>query len=76
MKMFLWLVLHEAVMTNANRVRRGFTSEAHCAACPDTVEDISHVLFSCRMAQEVWDYFAKAAQGVHDSELGLAEWIK
>ncbi|KAJ8437489.1 hypothetical protein Cgig2_007466 [Carnegiea gigantea] len=41
-KTFLWLVLHDAMITNAARVRRGFASNAYCAICQDEVEDIDH----------------------------------
>ena len=55
--MFVWLVAHDRIMTNANRVKRGFARDPSCAMCGSNEEDTGHVLRDCPGAQVVWHYF-------------------
>ncbi|KAJ8434577.1 hypothetical protein Cgig2_008346 [Carnegiea gigantea] len=52
-KMFLWLVMQDAVLTNAVRVKRGFASDASCLICQVKIEDIDHMLRGCLIASDV-----------------------
>lgn len=53
-KMFLWLILHSKVLTNAERFRRPMSPNAGCALCLGDVEDLEHILRNCPKAKEVW----------------------
>jgi len=74
-KVFIWLLLHQAVLINKSRVKRGFASNPNSLICPNRLEDINHILRNCVRASEVWHYFDQAEQGIHDSNMGLQEWI-
>lgn len=75
MKVFIWRVLHQAMLTNENRVRRGFASNPNCLNCLDSVEDINHILRSYIMASDVWHYSNQGGQGIHNPNLELEECI-
>lgn len=74
-KVLLWLILHGHIMTNKERVRRGFTTIPCCPSCPNAIEDINHMLRACDEARQVWHYFEMSSQGIHVSNLGINDWI-
>ncbi|CAN1849082.1 Putative ribonuclease H protein At1g65750 [Linum perenne] len=51
---FLWLAMHNKLMTNLERTRRHLTSNSLCPRCSNHDESVSHVLRDCRFASEVW----------------------
>lgn len=53
-KVFLWLSRHERIMTNKQRMKRGFATCDKCWCCKDVSEDIEHTLRRCPAADEVW----------------------
>ncbi|KAA3486170.1 reverse transcriptase [Gossypium australe] len=53
-RLFLWLVANQRLLTNSERVRRGFGQSSACSRCGHDVEDIMHVLRDCQTAKEVW----------------------
>ncbi|XP_019186483.1 PREDICTED: uncharacterized protein LOC109181186 [Ipomoea nil] len=55
-KTFLWLVRHNKVMTNTNRLKRGFTTNDNCWFCTNKAEDIEHVLRTCPKARDIWPH--------------------
>ncbi|KAJ8442380.1 hypothetical protein Cgig2_018636 [Carnegiea gigantea] len=74
-KTFPWIVLHPAVLTNENRVKRGFATNPNCNLCQGTIKDIDHILRSCKVACDIWSYFKQARQGIHDPTLDFEDWI-
>ncbi|CAN1775820.1 Putative ribonuclease H protein At1g65750 [Linum perenne] len=53
-KFFLWLAVHERLLTNSERARRHLSGSASCAFCGDQAETVSHVLRDCPAADGVW----------------------
>ena len=53
-KFFIWLAVHERIMTNAHRVRRQLLNNPLCNSCHNMEEDVLHVLHDCHHAQRVW----------------------
>ncbi|KAL7200926.1 hypothetical protein ACSBR1_032779 [Camellia fascicularis] len=53
LKSFVWLVLHEKILTNHMRKLRDLTNDLSCPYC-DSVEDIEHLLRFCPKAVQVW----------------------
>ncbi|KAL4376042.1 hypothetical protein GQ457_02G042600 [Hibiscus cannabinus] len=51
---FLWLVFHDRLFTNVERVRMHLVSSDLCNLCGRGREDLEHVLRSCIMARNVW----------------------
>ncbi|EOA29076.1 hypothetical protein CARUB_v10025338mg [Capsella rubella] len=53
-KLFFWRVLSGAVAVSECLHRHGINSNPLCQACKVEEETISHVLFGCQLAQQVW----------------------
>ena len=45
---------HEKIMSNAKRLRRGFTMNRLCPMCQNDLEDVTHIFKECDVAVEVW----------------------
>ncbi|KAG7564939.1 Ribonuclease H domain [Arabidopsis suecica] len=54
-KMFLWRVLSGALAVSVCLQAHGMNSDPQCSMCQDAIESISHVLFNCWPAREVWE---------------------
>jgi len=44
---FIWLLLHRKILTNAERFRRKLSSNPQCGICPGDEEDLDHLLRRC-----------------------------
>ncbi|KAK8999225.1 hypothetical protein V6N11_070401 [Hibiscus sabdariffa] len=53
-KMFLWIVCNDRVLTNTERTRRLLMDYPQCTLCDATVEDISHALRGCTSVNASW----------------------
>lgn len=51
---FLWLALHEGLLTNLQRAKRGMASSGECGRCRDGLETIELVLRGCFKATWIW----------------------
>lgn len=56
-KVFMWLLAHDKILTNASRWRRHLTSNPCCFRCDAVVEDGLHVIRDCKGSKEVWECF-------------------
>jgi hypothetical protein len=52
-KIWLWLIWHNAIATKDNLLKRNWTGDPLCQFC-STHETIPHFFFSCPAAQYVW----------------------
>jgi len=57
-KIFLWLMYNNAVLTKDNMIKRKWTGDLTCYFC-DKVENLSHLFFQCSTAKVVWAIVAK-----------------
>ncbi|RYR17534.1 hypothetical protein Ahy_B03g062245 [Arachis hypogaea] len=53
-KIFLWLVTHNAIFTNSERRRRHLTNDDSCPRCQCQEESAIHVLRDCPYAKSIW----------------------
>jgi hypothetical protein len=58
MKIFLWLMLNNAVLTKDNMVKRKWLGDPTCYFC-DHNETLSHLFFQCSTTKAVWAIVAK-----------------
>lgn len=75
LKFFLWLVVHERLMTNAHRVQRNLATDPSCRICSHHEEDINHILRHCNLAKEVWANLLSPQQASTFFGLPLRTWI-
>ncbi|PNT62574.1 hypothetical protein BRADI_4g05372v3 [Brachypodium distachyon] len=55
-KFFGWKGLYNTIPCLATLANRHVPVSAQCPVCPNEVEDLKHVLFTCSRAQEVWHF--------------------
>ncbi|KAK8672488.1 hypothetical protein V6N13_110856 [Hibiscus sabdariffa] len=53
-KMFLWLVAHHLLLTNAERLQRHIAPLDLCSICNTNAETMDHVLRKCPAEKRVW----------------------
>ncbi|XP_073046080.1 uncharacterized protein [Primulina eburnea] len=51
---FIWLVRHGKIMSNTERLKRGFTTNGSCALCQYELEDVDHIFRKCEEAKKIW----------------------
>jgi hypothetical protein len=51
-KIFLWMVLNNAILTKDNIIKRKWAGDPACYFCPSD-ETVSHLLFQCNTAKAV-----------------------
>ncbi|CAN1777245.1 Putative ribonuclease H protein At1g65750 [Linum perenne] len=72
-KHFLWLASHKRLLTNEERGRRHLTNQVLCPPCSVHTESMSHVIYECDFAMQVWRtvlpsaFVARAAHRDFDS---------
>lgn len=54
-RVFLWVLAHEKILTNLERATRRMTSSALCVRCREEEESALHAVRDCKMAKEVWE---------------------
>jgi len=52
-KIFVWIILHDYLLTNCFRYRKHWSTTADCPRCPGLEETTMHVLRDCSFACEV-----------------------
>lgn len=58
-KVFLWLILNNAILTKDNLLKRNWSGSPTCYFC-DCAENIQHLFFQCSTARSVWAIVAHA----------------
>ena len=58
-KIFMWLMTNNAVLTKDNLIKRKWTGSPLCHFC-DQNESVEHLFFTCSIAKVIWVVIAKA----------------
>ncbi|KAL4286488.1 hypothetical protein AHAS_Ahas19G0091200 [Arachis hypogaea] len=74
-RMFLWLVAHDAILTNAARKRRHMTSDNRCPRCSSNEESTLHVLHDCFFAKSIWCNLLPSGQPPSFFGFDLSNWL-
>lgn len=56
-KIFMWLIFNNAILTKDNLVKRKWVGDVRCSFCCDN-ESIPHLMFECTTAKYVWSMVA------------------
>lgn len=56
-KTFIWICLHDRLLTNVSRMHRGLSDSDICPQCGEHPETELHVLRDCACAKSVWEVF-------------------
>lgn len=76
MNIFLWTALHDRVLGNAERKRRGLTMDGCCSICPGKEETTEHILKTCKQAKEVWSAVAGREMCRRWNSLSSMDWLR
>ncbi len=53
-KLFLWLVARNSLLTEDNLIKRGWVGPSICCLCCREAETLEHLLFQCPFSKSVW----------------------
>jgi hypothetical protein len=59
--MFIWTLMHNAILTGDNLKRKGWEGPMRCPLCVSNKESVAHILLNFSFTREVW-------------QLALAPW--
>ncbi|WCJ35671.1 DNAse I-like superfamily protein [Euphorbia peplus] len=71
---FLWLVVHNRILTNSNRKIRHLCESDQCPVCSNQ-ESVLHVLRDCRVAAVVWRCFLPPASCPEFFSANRSSWV-
>ncbi|KAL4298080.1 hypothetical protein GQ457_12G018940 [Hibiscus cannabinus] len=74
-KIILWLVCLERVMTNSERVRRHISDNAGCSLCGALFEDVNHLSRWCPQAIGIWTSLIKPDFLHQFLTMNIKEWV-
>ncbi|CAA7036314.1 unnamed protein product [Microthlaspi erraticum] len=74
-RVFLWLVGNQEIMTNKERFRRHIGDTEICQVCKSGVESIIHVLRDCPAMQGIWRRIVPHANLQTFFDMSLFEWL-
>lgn len=72
-KIFLWLMLKNSILTKDNLTRRGWTGNDECHFC-GAKESIDHLFFGCAVAKLVWQVVT-CAMGIANIPRKLSDLV-
>jgi hypothetical protein len=52
--LFMWLSLHDRILTGENFRRRGGIGPTACSLCLQDEETTQHLMVSCEITQQIW----------------------
>ncbi|CAA7019711.1 unnamed protein product [Microthlaspi erraticum] len=74
-RVFLWLVSHQVIMTNVERKRRHLCDSDVCSVCKGGFETILHVLRDCPSILGIWNRVVPARLRQEFFSKSLLEWL-
>jgi len=74
-RVFLWLVVHQVIMTNTERQRRHLCDTAICQVCKSGDETILHILRDCPAMMGIWNRIVPPTLQRPFYTQTLLEWI-
>ncbi|KAG7543761.1 Ribonuclease H-like superfamily [Arabidopsis thaliana x Arabidopsis arenosa] len=74
-RLFIWLGMHQALMTNAERQRRHLSDSGICPVCRSAEETILHILRDCPAMDGVWIRLVPAGKRHAFFAKTLMEWL-
>jgi hypothetical protein len=53
-KLFMWLLLEQRIITWENLVKRGFLGPRRCVLCGKSEELVYHLFVDCNFTKDIW----------------------
>lgn len=74
-KVFLWIMRHDRLLTNYSRRRRGLALSSVCPICEVETEGTLHAVRDCIWARVVWNRVLPPQLNTKFFSLGLRDWV-
>ena len=74
-RMFVWLALHDCILSNINPVRRDLTNNPSCGIYRHARESIEYIRRSCPNAKGIWRFLAARVMCYLSPQALVNEWI-
>ncbi|CAA7032614.1 unnamed protein product [Microthlaspi erraticum] len=74
-RVFLWLSVHQVLMTNVERQRRHLSESGMCQVCKGANETIIHILRDCPAMEGVWLRLVPVRKRQEFFAKSLLEWL-
>lgn len=74
-RLFLWLVIHQVIMTNVERQRRHLCSSGLCHVCKGGDETILHILRDSPAMEGIWTRLVPQRQRSSFFAKSLLDWV-
>lgn len=75
-KLFVWKLWHNCLATSSNLLKRGITTNSHCATCLYDNEDDQHIFRSCPLAIEAWVGADLKINSSAPADISMAAWLE
>ncbi|KAF7834146.1 putative ribonuclease H protein At1g65750 family [Senna tora] len=75
-RFFLWRLGNESIMTNTNRLKRGFTASDICHRCGESPETVLHAVRDCKWTKPVWDLLVHRSAKNRFFSCNLQDWME
>lgn len=72
---FLWLVVHDYILTNYSRWRRRLAESADCGVCNEMSDDTLHALRDCLETRIIWMHLIPSTLLHKFFTLNLNDWM-
>jgi hypothetical protein len=53
-KLFIWLMLEQKILTWENLVKRGIVGPSRCVLCGNNEENVRHLFVDCSFTKDIW----------------------
>lgn len=74
-RVFLWLLWQEWILTNGERVRRHIADKGHCVRCGYPLETNLHAIRDCAFSKAVWKTILPNSVSTNFFSSSLHDWI-
>ncbi|KAK4283181.1 hypothetical protein QN277_000163 [Acacia crassicarpa] len=75
-RIFMWLVLHNRLLTNVSRCKRGISTDGRCQICQVDEESLLHVLRDCPISHDLWRQIVPSQFWHTFSSLDFNRWVR
>lgn len=74
-RMFVWLMTRDSLMTNYNRWRRSMATSFLCTVCEEEDETTLHAVRDSESARRIWSLLVPLDSQQKFFNLGLQDWV-
>jgi hypothetical protein len=73
LKLFVWLLLEQRILTWDKLTKRGFLGPSICLLCKESEENVLHLFGECSFIKNIWQTICKELKFVNNWQGGQFE---